>query len=457
MPIKTSCSCGKLFNAPDSLLGKTVKCPGCQKPLKIVKSSTQTNAAILKVLCPHCQHGIKTPVSMSGKRIKCPQCENVVLVPEKPAEKNPHEFDIMESSKMEAEKRICPGCNAHVSEDDKLCVVCGTILSSGINIGRTERGMEDASVTEKISSSVIAVVIVIAVIAAGYYGYVEYFRKEIKDEVYSDTVVEKNGKTKKPKNSKQQSTTNVPANEPKNTVVTSIYKGFVNSSPAGTKIFSTEIDIDPFNKIRTYKAIVDRTLDKGFPLSIAPVSPIVFVKVLNENGKILLEEEQKKNRLSVQNINTIHHNKTIRFGITFQSKKVINNYKHFSGTIVTHVGYNPKRHDLGTIKFKAGQGSEKFDFKIDEIKVLNSKNTQVSMSLKSPVATTRVNLYDSNGDLLETKKMSVTGDEKFTQLNYIINKKQSFIKVEAFVYSKVEDKEISWEINNVDYSEKDGK
>ena len=35
MPIKVQCACGKAFAAKDELAGKTVKCPGCQKPLKI--------------------------------------------------------------------------------------------------------------------------------------------------------------------------------------------------------------------------------------------------------------------------------------------------------------------------------------------------------------------------------------------------------------------------------------
>src|SRR5436190_20000453 len=35
MPIKVQCACGKAFAAKDELAGKTVKCPGCQQPLKI--------------------------------------------------------------------------------------------------------------------------------------------------------------------------------------------------------------------------------------------------------------------------------------------------------------------------------------------------------------------------------------------------------------------------------------
>src|SRR5258708_17142452 len=35
MPIKFQCACGKASGAKDELAGKTVKCPGCQQPLKI--------------------------------------------------------------------------------------------------------------------------------------------------------------------------------------------------------------------------------------------------------------------------------------------------------------------------------------------------------------------------------------------------------------------------------------
>src|SRR5882724_6751267 len=52
MPIKVQCTCGKAFAAKDELAGKTVKCPSCQKPLKIpggeavaAKSATKPAAA----------------------------------------------------------------------------------------------------------------------------------------------------------------------------------------------------------------------------------------------------------------------------------------------------------------------------------------------------------------------------------------------------------------------------
>src|SRR5437763_980284 len=51
MAIKVQCSCGKAFAAKDELAGKTVKCPSCQKPLKIpggtapAKSAPKADAA----------------------------------------------------------------------------------------------------------------------------------------------------------------------------------------------------------------------------------------------------------------------------------------------------------------------------------------------------------------------------------------------------------------------------
>jgi len=35
MPIAVACKCGKKFQAPDSLAGKRVKCPGCQQLLVV--------------------------------------------------------------------------------------------------------------------------------------------------------------------------------------------------------------------------------------------------------------------------------------------------------------------------------------------------------------------------------------------------------------------------------------
>src|SRR5262245_42215320 len=48
MPIKVQCECGKAFAAKDELAGKTVKCPGCQKPLKIPGGAATPAAAAPK-------------------------------------------------------------------------------------------------------------------------------------------------------------------------------------------------------------------------------------------------------------------------------------------------------------------------------------------------------------------------------------------------------------------------
>src|SRR5213593_260116 len=46
MAIKVQCACGKAFAAKDELAGKTVKCPGCQKPLKIPGAGAPAKAAV---------------------------------------------------------------------------------------------------------------------------------------------------------------------------------------------------------------------------------------------------------------------------------------------------------------------------------------------------------------------------------------------------------------------------
>jgi hypothetical protein len=44
MPIKVQCPCGKAFAAKEEMAGKTVKCPGCAKPLKIPAEPAQAAA-----------------------------------------------------------------------------------------------------------------------------------------------------------------------------------------------------------------------------------------------------------------------------------------------------------------------------------------------------------------------------------------------------------------------------
>src|SRR5436305_2156786 len=104
MPIKVKCACGKAFAAKDELAGKTVKCPGCQKPLKIpggapagAKAAPAT-AAAAKSAATAAAGGAKPPAT------KAPPAP----VPAPATSDNL--FDEIGLQAAAANTRPCPGC-----------------------------------------------------------------------------------------------------------------------------------------------------------------------------------------------------------------------------------------------------------------------------------------------------------------------------------------------------------
>jgi Zn finger protein HypA/HybF involved in hydrogenase expression len=86
MPVTVGCSCGKKFSAPDNLVGKRVKCPGCGEPVQVASakagSAAAGAAAAAKVVATcGCGHQFKAPANLAGKAVKCPGCGEAVRVP----------------------------------------------------------------------------------------------------------------------------------------------------------------------------------------------------------------------------------------------------------------------------------------------------------------------------------------------------------------------------------------
>ena len=100
------CQCGAGFKAPPKLLGKTVPCPTCQKPIRIPAANpAATKAPASKPTTPAkpatkrpseskpaaqpgsipvkcaCGRAFQAPPSMAGKRARCPSCQGILSVP----------------------------------------------------------------------------------------------------------------------------------------------------------------------------------------------------------------------------------------------------------------------------------------------------------------------------------------------------------------------------------------
>ena len=93
MPIKVQCECGKAFSAKDELAGKTVKCPGCQKPLKITGGASPAKASAAK---PSSAPAPKGPAAKAAPAVPAGQMDDM--------------FDDIGLKAPEAGTVPCPGC-----------------------------------------------------------------------------------------------------------------------------------------------------------------------------------------------------------------------------------------------------------------------------------------------------------------------------------------------------------
>jgi hypothetical protein len=112
MPIKVQCACGKAFAAKDELAGKMVKCPGCQKPLKIPGGEPAPAKAPARAKVPS---GAKPP----GKSAAAPAPKTA------PAADAGSLFEEVGLQAAAAGTRPCPGCMEPLPEDAVICIKCG--------------------------------------------------------------------------------------------------------------------------------------------------------------------------------------------------------------------------------------------------------------------------------------------------------------------------------------------
>lgn len=107
MPIRVKCTCGKALSIPDAAAGKVVKCPGCQKSLRIPGGAAAAPT--------------KTAPAKSA--------------PPKPApEPVPSGIEdlLAEEGMNQIVEAVCPACRTEMKADAVLCVKCGYHKESGM-------------------------------------------------------------------------------------------------------------------------------------------------------------------------------------------------------------------------------------------------------------------------------------------------------------------------------------
>jgi len=452
MPVKTTCKCGKSFNAPDALIGKTVKCPACQSPIDIMREGAKKKVATdrINVICPHCQTGIKAPSKYAGKQIGCPKCKQPVNIPlkKKEIEVPKNEFGLMEDIEKVAATKICSGCNAKVKADDKLCIVCGTILSSGINIGRTQRGMEGLSIKEKIGQGAVVGAVLITASCLGYWIWDSQFRTEIEAEEFIDSPSKEEDKPTGPvKKDKKKPA----AKDPDNGL-----KDFANEKDAGTVILNTSKKLDAFTKRTTYTINVSTTLLSGYLIGFSKKDPVRILTILDRNGKsipvvggLFTDPEGPVSDTTLIGGTPAynHFNKTFQHKISFSAKEKISGFNSMSGAYAAVLGHGPKKTFIsGSMSFDQGETATALGFVITA-----ASGKRLSCSVNSAASKTRMTFYDLDGKAIKAKLISVTGGADKANFTYVFPSEFSYFGVAAIVYDKVKAKNVAWNIVDVSF------
>ena len=170
MPIRVKCACGKQFGAAEKYAGKKVKCPACSQSVVIPAARTQASAKVpsagnakastpvkMAVKCA-CGQVVSAKASLAGKTVKCPGCKKPLKIP-LAQQKSRHTVQSTpanlpgtppgstpgaSSSPMEelfdemgirpvpgagesgaASARRCPECKASMAAEAIICIQCG--------------------------------------------------------------------------------------------------------------------------------------------------------------------------------------------------------------------------------------------------------------------------------------------------------------------------------------------
>jgi hypothetical protein len=157
MPIKVQCSCGKAFAAKDELAGKTVKCPGCQQPLKIpggapavAKAPTRPAApgpAAKPAAKPAAPKPAGAPAAAkpaAAKPATAPAAPRKSATAAPVAKSGDSLFDEIGLQAAAEGTRPCPGCTAPMPIEAVVCVKCGYNARIGRRMETVKVGFESA-------------------------------------------------------------------------------------------------------------------------------------------------------------------------------------------------------------------------------------------------------------------------------------------------------------------------
>lgn len=120
MPIRVSCACGKHLTVKDELAGKAVKCPGCQKPVRVPAAVGKTAAT---------RPAAARPAAAASPALAGGELDDL--------------FD--EAGLLAASGPTCPACAAPLKPGAVLCTQCGTNLQTGQRVAGYQQAKAKAA------------------------------------------------------------------------------------------------------------------------------------------------------------------------------------------------------------------------------------------------------------------------------------------------------------------------
>lgn len=115
MPLRVNCQCGVALNVPDTMAGKQVKCPKCQKVIPVAASNAQVpNSAAAKPATPKSTTPPKASTSPGGQDVMSVLLDSAGL--------------------KKREGTFCPACDRPLPTGSAICVGCGYNLQAGSKI-----------------------------------------------------------------------------------------------------------------------------------------------------------------------------------------------------------------------------------------------------------------------------------------------------------------------------------
>ena len=155
MPISVKCPCGKAFAADDSVRGKSVRCPGCGKTLRLASAhgaSQSADGLIVKCACGKLLR-IKGVPAAAG--LKCPSC----AAPLKLKAIGPGA-----SATGQAPGRSCPVCGQAVEPGSGVCLECGTNVEIVQQVQAIDPVLEESRRRRRVMIVVVAVALLAVVL-----------------------------------------------------------------------------------------------------------------------------------------------------------------------------------------------------------------------------------------------------------------------------------------------------